>query len=114
MVCKQALACVLWTQRESASRGYPAKFEGRPVCVKNRPEYIFLVVIKFPLTARRFLWRQMLRFFLFRIGDRLGPRGSGIGNSRVLRACAKRNRNTACDEKNGELSVKSNSHGHLS
>src|ERR1700685_4129939 len=110
MIRQQVLAGILWPEREPTYGGYSAKFKARPVRVKNATEDAFFDVVEPPLTSRGFLRLQMLRFFLFRIGHRLGPRGAAY----VLRECAKRTGDTARDEKHGELSGKSNSHGHLS
>src|ERR1700722_10214048 len=111
MIGQKILTRVLRPERESASRGYSTKFEGRPVYVENGLDNIFFDVVKLPLTPRSLLRLQMLRFFLLRIGHCLGARGVAIDDSCVLRACAKRTRHAARNDKHGELSGKSNSHG---
>ena len=114
MIGQQVLPRVLWPERKSASRGYSAKFESRPVRVKNRPKDVFLDMVEFSLTLRGFLRLQMLRFFLFRIGHCLGPRGAATGSSLVLCLCAKGTRYADGNEQHAELSGKSISHGQLS
>src|ERR1700679_1502730 len=114
MIGQQVLPSVLWPERESASRGYSAKFEGRPVRVKNLPKDIFLDMVELSLALRGFLRLQMLRLFLFRIGHRLGPRGAATGDSLVLRQCAKGTCYADGNEQHAELSGKSISHGQLS
>src|ERR1700733_9557083 len=114
MIGQQVLPSVLWPERASASRGYSAQFEGRPVRVKNRPKDIFLAMVKLSLASRWCLRLQMLRFFLFRIGHCLAPRGAATGSSLVLRQCAKGTRYADGNEQHAELSGKSISHGQLS
>src|SRR5271163_1511809 len=104
MIRQQILTRVLGPEREAASRGYSATFEARPIRIKNRPDYSFLEMVELPLTLGRFLRLQMLRFFLLRIGHRLGTRRSATDSSCILRRHAKRTRNPAGNKKNGELS----------
>src|ERR1700723_719196 len=104
MIRQQVLAGILGPEREPTSGGYSPKFKARPVRVKNATEDAFFDVVEPPLTARGFLRLQMLRFFLFRIGHRLGPRGAATGDSLVLRQCAKGTCYADGNEQHAELS----------
>src|SRR3984957_15440236 len=112
MIRKQVLTRILRSERESAARRDSAKFKSRPVRVKNAAKDAFFDVVELQFSPRRFLRLQMLRFCLLRIDDRLGPRSAAVGSSCILRARAQRTRNAAGDEKHGELSDNSNSHGY--
>jgi hypothetical protein len=114
VIRQQVLPGILWPERKSAPGGYSAKFEGGSVRIKNRPKDILFDMVELSLTLRGFLRRQMLCFFLFRIGHCLGPRGAATGRSLVLRLCAKGTRNADGKEQHAELFGKSISHGQLS
>jgi hypothetical protein len=114
VVCQQILPRILRPERESASGGYSAKLERRPVRIKDAVEYVFLDVVELSLTAGWFLRHQMVRFFLLSIDNRLGSGSVSANSSSILREGVKRTGNRARDEKHGELSDKSNSHRQLS